>query len=122
MTGSAKQSIGPQRKHGLLRRFAPRNDGVWRGRAYLRATRLDIVAVRVDQERGVIGRAVIGARSWAAIVAAAGLQSFGMEFCDRSVVGRAERDMGAGAGRAFVQMQPERGLALGAKAGAGIVA
>jgi hypothetical protein len=28
MTGSAKQSIWPQqRKYGLLRRFAPRNDG-----------------------------------------------------------------------------------------------
>jgi hypothetical protein len=27
MTGSAKQSIKPQRKNGLLRRFAPRNDG-----------------------------------------------------------------------------------------------
>jgi hypothetical protein len=27
MTGSAKQSIRPQSKNGLLRRFAPRNDG-----------------------------------------------------------------------------------------------
>jgi hypothetical protein len=27
MTGSAKQSIKPQRKYGSLRRFAPRNDG-----------------------------------------------------------------------------------------------
>src|SRR6266446_8782749 len=27
MTGAAKQSISPQREHGLLRRFAPRNDG-----------------------------------------------------------------------------------------------
>jgi hypothetical protein len=26
MTGSAKQSMWPQRKNGLLRRFAPRND------------------------------------------------------------------------------------------------
>src|SRR5436190_14477426 len=26
MTGSAKQSRGPKRKNGLLRRFAPRND------------------------------------------------------------------------------------------------
>jgi hypothetical protein len=26
MTGSAKQSIEPQAKNGLLRRFAPRND------------------------------------------------------------------------------------------------
>ena len=41
----------------------------------LRAHRLDIVAVGVDQERGVIGRAVIVARARAAIVAAAGLRS-----------------------------------------------
>jgi hypothetical protein len=27
MAGSAKQSIKPHRKDGLLRRFAPRNDG-----------------------------------------------------------------------------------------------
>src|SRR6202022_2660198 len=27
MTGSAKQSMEPQRKRGLFRRFAPRNDG-----------------------------------------------------------------------------------------------
>jgi hypothetical protein len=26
MTGSAKQSIVPRKKNGLLRRFAPRND------------------------------------------------------------------------------------------------
>ena len=40
----------------------------------LRANRLDIVAVGIDQERRVIGRAVIGARTGGAIVAAAGLQ------------------------------------------------
>ena len=65
----------------------------------LRANRLDIVAVGIDQERGEIGRAVIGARAGAAIVAAAGLQPLGVEFLDRGVVGRAERDMGAGAGQ-----------------------
>ena len=45
----------------------------------------------------IIGRAVIGARAGAAIVAAAGLQALGVEFLDRGVIGRAERDMGAGA-------------------------
>src|SRR4051812_17828486 len=29
MTGSAEQSIGQRRKNGLLRRFAPRNDGLY---------------------------------------------------------------------------------------------
>src|SRR5258705_530628 len=59
MTGCSKQSMEPRRKSGLLRRFAPRNDGGWSG-----ANRLDIVAVGIDQERRVIGRAVIGARAW----------------------------------------------------------
>src|SRR5947199_8289571 len=40
--------------------------------------RLDIVAVGVDQERGEIGRAVVGPRSRAAIVAAAGFHAFGV--------------------------------------------
>src|SRR3954451_14596147 len=61
-----------------------------------RAHRLDIVAVRVDQERGIIGRAVVGAQARAAIVAAAGFQALGMEAFDRGMVGRAECDMGAG--------------------------
>jgi len=30
IASAAKQSIRPQAKHGLLRRFAPRNDGKWR--------------------------------------------------------------------------------------------
>jgi hypothetical protein len=39
-------------------------------RLTLRANRLDIVAVGIDQEGGEIGRAVIGARAGSAIVAA----------------------------------------------------
>src|SRR3954471_24379581 len=88
---------------------------------YLRANRLDIVAVRIDQKRRIISRAVILPCPGAAIVAAAGLQALGMEFRDRGMVRRAERDMRTGA-RALVQMQPERGFALGAEARAGIIA
>src|SRR5882757_2281920 len=84
--------------------------------------RFDIVAVGVDQERGKIGRAVILAMTRLAIVAAAGLQARGVKLLDRGMVRRAEGDMGAAIGLALVQMQPERGLALGAKTGAGIVA
>ena len=65
------------------------------------ANRLDIVAVGIDQERGVIGRAVIGARAGAAIVAAAGFQALGVEFLDRGVIGCAECDMGAGPWRSL---------------------
>ena len=38
-----------------------------------------------------------------------------VKLLDRGVVGRAERDMRAGAGRSLVQMQPERRLALRAQ-------
>jgi len=34
MTGSAKQSISPQGKYGLLRRFAARNDGAFSARSH----------------------------------------------------------------------------------------
>src|SRR5260370_289702 len=92
------------------------------GALALPAHRLDIVAVGVDQERGEIARAVIGARPGAAIVAASGLQSVGVEFPDRWVVGRAERDVGAGKGWPLVRIEPERRLALGPKTRAGSVA
>src|SRR5690348_15115442 len=59
----------------------------------LRAHRLDIVAVGIDQERGVIGRAVVGARARAAVVASAGLQPVAVEFCDRPMIGRPKRDV-----------------------------
>src|SRR5215218_5367629 len=98
---------------------APRNDGRWVADTSLRTNRLDIVAIGVDQKRRVIGRAVILPCPRAAIVAAAGLQPLGMEFTDRGVVQRAERDMRPGAGSALVQMQPERGLVLGPKTRAG---
>ena len=76
-------------------RAAPQDDDGMSG-GTLRAHRLDIVAVGIDQERGEIARAVIGPRAGAAIVAAAGLQSLSMKLLDRGVVGGAERDMGAG--------------------------
>src|SRR4051794_29871871 len=59
----------------------------------LRANRLDVVAVRIDQKRRVIGRAVILPRPGAAIVAAAGFQALGMELLDRGMILGAERDM-----------------------------
>src|SRR5512140_3287315 len=101
---------------------APCNDG-GRNRAFraLRANRLDIVAVGIDQERGVIGRAVIGARAGAAIVAAAGLDALGMELPDRVMILRAKGDVSAGGRRALMRVKPQRGLALGPKARAVLV-
>src|SRR5260370_1548550 len=89
------------------------------GALTLRAHRLDIVAVGIDQERGEIARAVIGPRAGAAIVAASGLQSRGVKLLDRGVVGRAERDMCAGTGPPFVGTKPQRRLAPGPHTRAG---
>src|SRR5580704_2971241 len=88
----------------------PRHDAA---HANSRTNGLDIVAVGIDQERGEIGRAVIGPRAGPAIVAAAGLDALAVEFLDRSMIRRAERDMGAGGAlKTLVQIEPERGLAL----------
>src|ERR1700680_1797876 len=88
----------------------------------LRADRFDIVAVGIDQERRKIARAVIGPRACCAVVAASGLDALGVEFLDRRGVGRAKRDMGAGAPEILVQIEPERRLALGPEARGGLVA
>src|SRR5258708_36420593 len=73
----------------------------------LRTHRLDIVAVGVGQESRVVSRAVIGARAGAAIVAAAGLEAFGVQFPDRGMVGRAERDVRARARNSPCEVPPE---------------
>src|ERR1700687_3698127 len=82
-------------------------------RLRLRANRLDIVAVEIDQERGEIARAAIGSWTAPAIVASAGLQSLCVKFLDRRVVGRAERNVRARAARPLMQIKPERRRALG---------
>src|ERR1700692_3769111 len=81
----------------------------------LRTHRLDIVAVGIDQERGIVSRAVIGSRAGAGFVAAAGLHALGVEFLDRVMIFRAEGEVGAGSGRPLVQVKPQRRLALGPK-------
>src|SRR5665213_2370610 len=85
---------------------------------FLRTHRFDIVAVGIDQERGEIARAVIGPRAGRTVVAAAGFQPGGVKFLDRGVVGRAERDGGAGAAWSLVQVEPQRRGILGPEPGA----
>src|SRR5689334_24925791 len=90
MTGSAKQSILPLAAAWIassLALFAMTRRGV-----ASRAHRLDVVAIRVDQERRVIGRAVIRAWTGAAVVAAAGFEALGMKLLDRRMIPGAERD------------------------------
>src|ERR1700716_3567136 len=98
------------------------NDDGLCGVLYLRANRLDIVAVGIDQERREIGRAVIGPRAGTPVVAASGLYALAVKFLDGSVIGRAERDVGACTGRAVTQIKPKRRLALGPKTRARVVA
>src|SRR4051794_40304713 len=88
----------------------------------LRTHRLDVVAVGVDEERGVIGRTVIGARTCAAIVAATGLYALGVEFLDRGVIRRTERDMRARTFGILGKVKPQRRLAFGSKTRAAVVA
>src|SRR5262249_45968263 len=80
-----------------------------------RTHRLDIVAVGIEQERGVVGRAVVVPMSGSAIVAAAGFQALGMEFSDRGMVGCAKGDMRAAILQALLQIEPQRRLALRAE-------
>src|SRR6266851_2400384 len=105
------------------RRFLVRLSGMTAcARLTLRANRLDIVAVGIDQERRIIGRAVVGPRAGAAIVAATGLDAVCVKSPDRRVIGRAERDVSACWSRPVVGIKPERRLALGPKASAGVIA
>src|ERR1700722_15839695 len=90
-------------------------------RDLLRTNRLDIVAVGVDQERGEIGRAVIGPRAGGAVVAAAGLGARAVKFPDRRMVRGAEGNVSARAGGSLVRIEPKRGFALGPEARAALI-
>src|SRR3954468_14589932 len=54
---------------------------------------LDVVPVRVEQIRGVVGLVVLGPQSRRPVVAAAGRHAECMEVADRGAVGREERQV-----------------------------
>src|ERR1700722_20004950 len=87
----------------------------------LRTNRLDIIAIGVDQERGEIGRAVIGPRTGSAVVTAAGFGARAVEFPDSRLVRRAKGDVGARAGGSLVRIKPQRGFALRSETRAALV-
>src|SRR6185437_2925247 len=72
----------------------------------LRTHRLDIVAVGIEQERGVVGRAIVMAMSGRAVVAATGLQALGVKLPDRGMIRCAKGDMRAGVFQPLVQIEP----------------
>src|SRR5215831_10394029 len=78
------------------------------GRQLACAHRLDVVAVGVKQERGVVGGAVVGAQPRPSVVPTSGLEAVLVEAVDGSPVGRAKRDMHARPGRAVAGREPKR--------------
>src|SRR5262249_53436439 len=72
-----------------------RTSSSW-GSGRLLAMGLNAIAVRIDDEGGVVVRAVVRAQPRLAVVAPAGLQRRGMEGVDRLPVGRLKADMQAG--------------------------
>src|SRR6266545_6168848 len=60
------------------------------------ADRFDVVAVGIEQERGVIAGAVVRAQSGPSVVATAGFETVGVEAIDGGPIGRAQRDVRAG--------------------------
>src|SRR6516165_10790583 len=97
-----------------VERFATSAAGL-RGATSSGAHRLDIVAVGINQERGVVGRAIVGSISGRPVVAAACLDALRMEFLDGCMIRRAEGDVGAAIFRILAQIKPQHGFALGSK-------
>src|SRR4051794_26604607 len=86
--------------------------GFRRGRRLARrvADRLDVVAVRVEDEGAVVSRVIVGAYAGGAIVLAAGGEGGGVEGVHRRAVGRGEGHVGGGLAPAAAADPEERTL------------
>src|SRR3546814_19511002 len=84
----------------------------------LQTDRLDVVAVRIDQERGVVVRAVVLAQSRRAVIAAAGLQPGTMEIIDRRPAVGGECQVHAARAGIRLLLPPQTPPAVGAVAAA----
>src|SRR5689334_22362706 len=84
------------------------------------AHRFDIVPVRVEQKRGVVRRAVVGAQARTAIVSPTGFETRCVEAIDCCMIGRSERDVYA-ARCALGLVPPQRGRVLRAEPSAGLI-
>jgi len=73
----------------------------------LEADRLDIVTVRVQHERAVVGRAVIRPQIGPAVVAPACLHRSFIEFAHRRAILRQHRDMRIAVRSAFAVANPD---------------
>jgi hypothetical protein len=78
---------------------------------------LEVIAVGVNHEGGVIGGVVFDAEPGSAVIAAAGGKGGGVEGAHRGLVGGGEGDMDRAGGGAMGG-DPEEGLAVGAVADA----
>src|SRR5689334_10608890 len=99
----------------LLRSSRPRRPVYCHAQRSSGAHRLDIVAVGVNQKRGIVGRAIVGSISGRAVVAAACLDALRVEFLDGRMVRRAEGEVGAAIFRILVRIEPQRGFDLWSK-------
>src|SRR6266849_5360198 len=91
-------------------------------RALSEANRFDVIAVRIEQERGIVRWAVVGPQAGSAVVAASRLQAFLVEAIDRGAVACAERNVDAASIGTLGGIEPQRRLALGTETRARIVA
>src|SRR5690349_16386750 len=71
------------------------------GWSLAQADGFDVVAVGIDEEGGVVARAVIGAQAGLAVVAPARVEPGAVKAVDRGALIGAEGDMRAGSGRAL---------------------
>src|SRR5260370_28816636 len=79
-----------------------------RGAARLpQADCFDIVAVRIEQEGGVVGRPVVGAQTRRSVVAAAGFAASRVETIHRSPIGGPQGHMDCAIRAAFGGIQPK---------------
>src|SRR5436853_6057891 len=86
------------------------------------ADRLDVMAVRIEQEGGVVAGTVIGAKARGAVVAPAGCQALGVEAIHGRAARRTESDVRGAAHGTLVRIQPQGRLALWTETGIAVAA
>ena len=91
------------------------------GSALFEPDRLDVVAVRIEQERRVVIRAVVGAQAGTAVVASTRFQPFRMKSIDLRATGCPQRHMRAGSLFTRRRVKPQRWCTAWAEACIGFV-
>src|ERR1700733_9377492 len=85
------------------------------------AHRLDVVAVRIEQERRVITRAIVLTHARRAVVAAARLESVAVEPVDGGTAGREGPQANQGKRQLRIGGEPQRVTTVGTKGGGRLI-